>query len=175
LTYYFILNVYSTKATPHLGTRDFTYFEDNGIVISKQLKNLVSKVLYRTGRDLFFNDIKIDNETLLFKMATKSEFLQPLQSFVKRRLYSNLNQDFFVPIGTGAFLEKSLIEKLKRKHSSNYGIVEIVNTTTSNNNNNNNKAIINDTENELTKSEKCKNEGIIQSYLQIYFIVYNKY
>lgn len=59
-------------------------------------------------------------------MATDDEFLRPLRSFQKRRLYANLNNDFVVPFGTSGIMPSSEILRLRKTHKRSYGIVVIL-------------------------------------------------
>ena len=116
-------------ATPHLGVRDWTFVDDNGLQVPDILKVLVSKTMFSTGRDLF--GITQDNagdESLLFQMATDESFLKPLRVFGARRLYANLKNDLVVPLGTAAFMSQQLVKKLRTEHDGNNGIVAIVKT-----------------------------------------------
>ena len=117
-------------ATPHLGVRNHTFVEDYGLIAPDILKIVVSKVMLSTGRDIFAvkeNITSRTEDTLLYKMATEQNYLAPLRSFSNRRLYANLNRDFVVPLGTAAFMEDSLVQKLRREHYGKSGIVSSIN------------------------------------------------
>lgn len=116
---------FMTIATPHLGVRDFTYFDDIGLPPPDSLKHLASRLLLRTGRDLFLTDCNRDANTysddcLVYRMATSEEFIQPLRSFKNRRLYANLHFDSVVPCGTAAILSKAECGRVRALYSTRY-------------------------------------------------------
>lgn len=80
----------------------------------------------KSGEDLFSNDHPQLSKTLLHSMATQDEFLIPLRSFQARRLYSNLYQDFVVPVGTSSLLSAADISRLREKYRYQYGVVEVI-------------------------------------------------
>lgn len=100
------------------------------------VKALVAKSMQTTGEELFLLDSRGVAErsrsrgtsALLFHMATDRQFLDPLRSFKRRRLFANLNADFVVPLGTAAFLSKSHVALYRQKYASNYGIVHVLNS-----------------------------------------------
>lgn len=116
-------------ATPHLGVRDWTFVDDNGLQVPDILKVLVSKAMFSTGRDLFgITEDETGDESLLFQMATDESFLKPLRVFGARRLYANLRNDLVVPLGTAAFMNQQQVKKLRTEHEGNSGIVTVVKT-----------------------------------------------
>jgi len=94
------------------------------------LKKLVAKTMQNTGEELFILDGS-GPDALLYLMATDRQFLDPLRSFRRRRLFANLNADFVVPLGTAAFLSKPLVAQYRQLYSSNYGIVHVLNSDVS--------------------------------------------
>jgi len=119
-----------TIATPHLGVRNFTIIEEMNIDFGllDSIKVLISSFFFSTGKDIFLTDAE-ERNTLLYEMATSQEFLAPLKSFKKRRVYANLQNDLVVPLGTAAFLSHHDVSGLRAKHSDRYGIVAILNHT----------------------------------------------
>lgn len=100
------------------------------------MKVLVAKSMQTTGEELFLLDSRKiadgnrsrGTDALLFHMATDRQFLDPLRSFRRRRLFANLNADFVVPLGTAAFLSKSIVTLYRQKYASSYGIVHVINS-----------------------------------------------
>jgi hypothetical protein len=100
------------------------------------VKVLVAKSMQTTGEELFLMDSRKiadgnrsrGTDALLFHMATDRQFLDPLRSFRRRRLFANLNADFVVPLGTAAFLSKSIVTLYRQKYASSYGIVHVINS-----------------------------------------------
>jgi len=100
------------------------------------VKVLVAKSMQTTGEELFLLDSRKiadgnrsrGTDALLFHMATDRQFLDPLRSFRRRRLFANLNADFVVPLGTAAFLSKSIVALYRQKYASSYGIVHVINS-----------------------------------------------
>lgn len=118
---------FMTIATPHLGVRNFNFWRDLGIPLPNMLIDMVASTMSATGRDLFLNDFQSQNDftsTLLYEMATKDEFLVPLNSFTDRQLYANLANDLMVPLGTAAFIPQDIIDDLKQSHNAIAGIVK---------------------------------------------------
>lgn len=122
-------NRFMSIATPHLGVQNWTFVDDFGYTAPMFVKRLVSRSMLSTGRDIFsMEDKNIEEETLLFKMATNEAFLSPLRCFLDRRLYANLNRDFVVPLGTAAFMDKASVENLRKVHDGKSGIVTVLKT-----------------------------------------------
>eukprot|EP00598_Pedospumella_elongata_P008087 CAMPEP_0184969172 /NCGR_PEP_ID=MMETSP1098-20130426/2003_1 /TAXON_ID=89044 /ORGANISM="Spumella elongata, Strain CCAP 955/1" /LENGTH=341 /DNA_ID=CAMNT_0027490909 /DNA_START=36 /DNA_END=1058 /DNA_ORIENTATION=+ len=118
-----------TIATPHLGVRNYTFFDEFGIQVPSQLKDLVARGMGRTGLDMLGDDPnQLGSESLIYRMATSHEFLEPLRAFQSRRLLANLNLDLMVPLGTAAFLEHEEVLRLRAQHSEVPGIVQILTT-----------------------------------------------
>lgn len=106
------------------------------------MKALVAKSMQTTGEELFLLDSRgvadgssssrsrssSGTDALLFHMATDRQFLDPLRSFKRRRLFANLNADFVVPLGTAAFLSTSLVVLYRQRYASSYGIVHVLNS-----------------------------------------------
>ena len=118
-------------ASPSLGVRNFTIVEDKGFFVPDFLKRTVSQALYRSGEELFGFDASSLHSSLLFAMATEEEFLAPLRTFQARRLYANLDNDFVVPLGTAAFLDREEVLRLRQLHSTSSGIVQTIVTNRS--------------------------------------------
>jgi len=149
---------FMTIATPHLGVRDYTFLDEYGLHVPAFLKTMVSKVLGKTGEELLGTEIissaslppfvgsdgKLNGDSssstssgnvdearlsLLYRMATKPEFLNPLRAFEQRRLFANLNLDFMVPLGTAAFLSDEEVANYRSLYSSQEsGVVATVHT-----------------------------------------------
>jgi len=89
-------------------------------------------MLLQTGRELFMDDKPNIRDTLLFRMATSEEFLEPLRAFQVKRLYANIQNDHVVPLGTGGILDDEDVEACKRlieskkNTSSTRGVVHTV-------------------------------------------------
>lgn len=116
-------------ATPHLGVRNWTFTDDYGCSAPDMIKKIAAKAMWTTGKDIFgFADDDSDDESLLFRMATESIFLAPLGSFEDRRLYGNLRRDLVVPLGTAAFVDNQTVQELRRKYSTQSGIVYVEKT-----------------------------------------------
>lgn len=113
-------------ASPSLGVRNFTIVEDKGFFVPDFLKRTVSQVLYRSGEELFAFDASSLHSSLVFAMATEDEFLAPLRAFKARRLYANLDNDFVVPLGTAAFLDRDEVLRLRQTFSASSGIVHTI-------------------------------------------------
>lgn len=73
-----------------------------------------------------------EESSLLYRMATAEEFLRPLRTFQKRRLYANLNGDFVVPLGTAAFLNAEMVQTLRERYAYQFGILTTIITTVRN-------------------------------------------
>jgi len=135
---------FMTVATPHLGVRDYTFLDEAGIFVPGAVKMAVANLFQTTGKDLFDDlsqktsssendqdDIENDESNgLLFHMATSENFLRPLRSFRKRRLYANLQGDLVVPLGTAAFMDPQQVQQLRSQYGSTYGILTTITTTT---------------------------------------------
>jgi Putative serine esterase (DUF676) len=120
-------NRFMSIATPHLGVQNWTFVDDFGFTAPMFVKRLVSRSMLSTGRDIFsMEDKNIEEETLLFKMATNEAYLSPLRCFSDRRLYANLNRDFVVPLGTAAFMDKASVDNLRKVHNGESGIVTVL-------------------------------------------------
>eukprot|EP01035_Chromulina_nebulosa_P017317 gene17317-22858_t len=146
-------NKFLTIASPHLGVRQYTFIDDYGIngylssfdsffakvfkkdsnKLTDDLKLLVSNLFQATGNELFLSDNNNITSTLLYEMATSNDYLKPLQSFYKRRLYANLQNDFMVPLGTAAILPDDTVKKFRTSYSNNKGIVRIFSSLHSDN------------------------------------------
>lgn len=118
-------------ATPHLGVWDWTFVEDNGYKAPDIAKSIVARFMLSTGRDIF-GVSKQGEDSLLLLMATDESFLKPLRSFGLRRLYANLNRDLVVPLGTAAFIPKSMVQSLREEFKQTSGIVTMMQTPSSN-------------------------------------------
>jgi len=94
-------NVFCTTATPHLGIASNTY-----IAVPRIVEKGISKLLSKTGEDLFGSDGISDRVGLIYEMCTDyDQFLLPLSKFQKRIAYANaFDTDFQVPTNTAAFL-----------------------------------------------------------------------
>jgi len=99
-------------ATPHLGCSSHTY-----ISIPRTVERAISVGMQQTGKDLFRNNPKKNNDTnknnsqsIIREMGLDSKYLKPLSFFRKRIAYANaFMTDFQVPTNTAAFLsEESL-------------------------------------------------------------------
>lgn len=90
------------------------------------MKKFVSQVLLQSGKDLFGTDQPEFRQSLIYQMATDPTFIDPLQSFQKRRLYANVHLDFVVPLGTAAMLTQQEVEQIREKYEDREGIVEII-------------------------------------------------
>lgn len=110
-------------ASPSLGVRNFTIVDDKDIWVPDILKRTISYTLRKSGKDLFCTDASSFTDTLLYKMAHEEVFLAPLRAFKQRRLYANLENDFVVPLGTSALLDKAQVKGLREKHGASRGIV----------------------------------------------------
>jgi hypothetical protein len=119
---------FMTIASPHLGIRDYTYFD-----IPNYMKSTLSLPMLTTGKDLILNDAANGDarESLLYKMAASNHFLAPLKSFKKKQLYANLDKDFAVPLATAAFLVQDEVKRLRGEHSRRFGIVDELETNAS--------------------------------------------
>jgi hypothetical protein len=118
-----------TIATPHLGVMNHTFLDDHkffGRYDLRKMKFWISRVLLKTGRELFMVDHPEIEETLLFRMAADEKFLRPLKAFEKRRAYANLRQDFMVPLGTAAFMSEDLVNHFRSKFINRTGILDII-------------------------------------------------
>jgi len=109
--------------------RNYTFFDEFGIQVPSQLKDLVARGMGRTGLDMLGDDPnQLGSDSLIYRMATTHEFLAPLRAFESRRLLANLNLDLMVPLGTAAFLENEEVLRLREQHSEVPGIVQIITT-----------------------------------------------
>lgn len=108
--------------------REFTFLEEYGLPTLDVLKRLVAEGMRATGKHLFITDGSACNDTLLFRMATEEQFLQPLRVFQRRRLLANLLRDFVVPLGTAAFLDTAAVQQLRDAYSAQHGIVTVLRT-----------------------------------------------
>ena len=115
-----------TVATPHLGVREHTFLEDYQLPKLDLVRTAVAWTLFQTGKDLFYTEHNDHRNSLLYKMATERQFLEPLQAFQQRRLYANLRNDFLVPLGTAGLITTTEIEELRKRHRNRDGIVERV-------------------------------------------------
>jgi hypothetical protein len=119
-----------TIASPHLGVRNNTLFDEFNIPLPNAGREMIAKALGATGYDLFVHDPNVlAVESLVYTMATDAAFLEPLGAFQKRRLYANLDMDIMVPLGTAAFMERGRIGLLREQYRDRYGIVHIETTT----------------------------------------------
>ena len=118
-------------------------------------------------------------ETLLYNMATRDEYLIPLKSFTKRRLYANLLQDFVVPLGTAAILNNKMVSSLRLKYRGDSGFVSTL-VSPANADNNIHKDEINHDEDDIhittmIKSlDLCGWEKIVVNFKTIVPIAHNK-
>eukprot|EP01040_Poterioochromonas_malhamensis_P004005 gene4005-4284_t len=116
---------FMTIATPHLGVRRYTFFEDYHLPRPPNvLRTVVSSLFLQSGKDLFGTDKASFNQSLVYRLATDNSFLKPLQSFSRLRLYANVHLDFMVPLGTAAILPHKTVEEIRHKHRQHTGIVE---------------------------------------------------
>lgn len=126
---------FMTIATPHVGVRYHTYYEDMGIPVPDVLKKYISILLGMTGRHLFMDDDgnmgTHITDSLLYKMAVDEQYLLPLTLFSRRILYANLNHDSVVPLSTAAFIDKIECLRLRSNHYKEYGVVHRVKTVAS--------------------------------------------
>jgi len=108
--------VFMTIASPHLGTRCFTY-----IPIPSCFYGLVGLLFGKSGSDLFYLDKQTktpkknvrnseevfsslsDHKPIVLAIGTDYKYLIPLRAFQHRRLYANRSKDMMVPMGTAAF------------------------------------------------------------------------
>ena len=119
-----------TIATPHLGVKGFTFIDELGFSVPTALLKTVSFLFFKTGQDIFGTDELNNNQnSLLYTMATNDKFLTPMKSFIKRRLYANLNRDFVVPLGTAAFLDSPTVDSFRSQYKNNFGIVKTLQTS----------------------------------------------
>jgi hypothetical protein len=105
--------------------RSFTYFDDLGMPFPEVVNVGLAYTMGESGKELFLLDTDSSRKPLLYNMATNPEFLIPLKSFAKRRLLVNLQSDFLVTLGTGAFLSHCSVNKLRKEHNNTTGIVAI--------------------------------------------------
>jgi hypothetical protein len=118
--------LFQTIASPHLGVRNNTLFDEFNIPLSNAGRETIAKALGATGYDLFVHDPNVlEAESLVYTMATNAAFLEPLRAFQKRRLYANLDMDLMVPLGTAAFVARERIPVLREQFKDRYGIVHI--------------------------------------------------
>lgn len=121
-----------TIATPHLGVRNFTLFDEYKIRIHDAVKDGLANLLGLTGKDLYIHDPNVLLEgSLVYRMSTKEEFLTPLRAFPRKRLYANLGQDLMVPLGTAAFLSPEEVHELRAKLAHTTGVVHTIRTDNS--------------------------------------------
>lgn len=121
-----------TIATPHLGVRNFTLFDEYNIHIHPTVKNGIASMLGATGMDLFVHDPNLlEGDSLVYRMSTSEEFLNPLRTFQRKRVYANLAQDLMVPLGTAAFLSASDVKFLRKNFSARTGVVHTMVTKSS--------------------------------------------
>lgn len=117
-----------TIASPHLGVRNYTLFEEYKLdFVPSVVMDSIAGVLGQSGLDLYLHDPNhLQEDSLLYEMSTSLEFLQPLRVFQQRRLYANLDNDLMVPLGTAAFMEKNQVQELRKEHLHSHGIVRIL-------------------------------------------------
>ena len=104
--------------------RHHTYLDDLELPYPPfTVRNIISGMLGRSGRDLFGTDHAQLTNSLLYQMATDDQFLQPLRQFKKHRLYVNVHLDLMVPLATGGIFHDNHARVLREKFVDQFGIV----------------------------------------------------
>nr|ADD95717.1 unknown protein [uncultured organism MedDCM-OCT-S04-C12] len=111
--------IFVSIATPHLGVLDYMWAEDRIGTLPSILKTTISwisRTMWQSGLELFFEDSEALQECILVRMGCDEEFLEPLRWFRKRRLYANLDLDFVVNLHTAAFLDPESVHRLRSEN-----------------------------------------------------------
>lgn len=109
-----------------MGVRQHTAIEEYHLYLPSAVKSLAARTLRISGKQLFCLDHADFRQTLFYQLATSPDSLAPLRAFRTLRLYANVNLDFVVPLGTGAFLSDEEVKQVRQRYRRHYGIVETV-------------------------------------------------